>query len=59
MIITDRGKPACVLVRYEEYRRLSGGKPWIRELFDLPGTEGVEFEAPRMGADIFRPADLG
>jgi prevent-host-death family protein len=59
LIITDRGAPAYVLMRYEAYRRLAGGEPGIRKLLDLPGTEEIEFEAPRMGAGAFRPADLG
>lgn len=58
VIVTDRGVPAYVLMRYEAYRRLAGEEPGIRELLDLPGTEEVEFEAPRMGAGIFRAADL-
>ncbi len=58
VIITDRGEPAYVLLRHETYRRLIGGGPSIRELLSLPGAEDIEFEPPRLGAGLFRPADL-
>jgi len=32
--------------------------PTIRELLDLPGVEDIEFDPPRLGDGIFRPADL-
>ena len=56
VIITDRGQPAYVLLRHDEYRRLAGGGPTIRELLDLPGTEDLEFEPRRLGNGVFRPA---
>ena len=58
VIITDRGKPAYVLLRHDAYRRLVGSGPTIRELLDLPGAEDVEFDPPRLGGGLFRPADL-
>jgi prevent-host-death family protein len=57
VIITDRGEPAYVLLRHDEYRRLAGGGPTIRALLDQPGLEDIEFEPPRLGG-LFRPADL-
>jgi prevent-host-death family protein len=58
VIITDRGEPAYVLLRHDAYRRLLSGGPTIRRLLDLPGVEDIEFEPPRLGSGIFRPADL-
>jgi prevent-host-death family protein len=58
VIITDRGEPAYVLLRHEEYRRLTNGGPTIRELLAQPNAEDIEFDPPRMGGGIFRPADL-
>lgn len=58
VIITDRGEPAYVLLRHDAYRRLLSGGPSIRKLLDLPGVEDIEFEPPRLGGGIFRPADL-
>ncbi|WP_437374592.1 type II toxin-antitoxin system Phd/YefM family antitoxin [Inquilinus limosus] len=48
VIITDRGKPAYVLMRHDTYRRLTGGQPSIIELLDLPGTEDIDFDPPRI-----------
>jgi hypothetical protein len=58
VLITDRGQPAYVLLRHEEYLALLGGRPGIRESLDMPGVDEVEFEPPRLGAGLFRPADL-
>jgi len=58
VIVTDRGEPAYVLLRHEEYRRLSKREPGILDLLDCPGTEDIEFDPPRMGPGIFRPADF-
>ena len=44
VIVTEREVPAYVLLRYDEYRRLTPGGPTIRELLDLPGSEDVEYE---------------
>jgi prevent-host-death family protein len=58
VIITDRGEPAYVLLRHDVYRRLAGDGPTIRELLDRPGIEDIEFDPPRLGEGMFRPADL-
>ena len=58
VVITDRGEPAYVLLRHDDYRRLAGRGPTIRELLDQPGVEQIEFDPPRLGDGIFRPADL-
>jgi prevent-host-death family protein len=57
VFITDRGKPAHVLLSIEDYRRLAGGQRKIADALAMPGGEDVEFEPPR--AEIkMRPADL-
>lgn len=58
VIITDRGKPAYVLLRHDAYRRLTGRGPTIRELLGQPGAENIDFDPPRLGGGIFRPAPL-
>jgi prevent-host-death family protein len=58
VIITDRGKPAYVLLRHDTYRRLTEGTPTIREMLAEPGVEDIEFDIPRLGGGLFRPADL-
>lgn len=57
VFITDRGKPAHVLLSIEDYRRLAGGQRKIADALAMPGGEDIEFEPPR--AEIkTRPADL-
>jgi len=58
VIITDRGQPAYVLLRHDTYCRLAGTSPSIRELLHQPGAEDIEFDPPRLGGRLFRPADL-
>ena len=58
VIITDRGEPAYVLLRHDAYRRLAGGGPTILDLLDQPEGDDIEFDPPRLGNGIFRPADL-
>lgn len=56
VIITDRGAPAHVLLSYEEYQRLTGGRR-MTDLLALP--EGVEAELDISRAnDLPRPVDL-
>ena len=57
VFITDRGRPAHVLLTIEEYRRLIGESVSIVDLLAMPGAEAVEFE-PELAAAIHRPADL-
>ena len=48
VIITDRGRPAHVLLSIEEYRRLTASRRNIVEALSMPGLSGVEFEPPRV-----------
>jgi len=59
VVITDRGRPAYVLMRHETYLRISGQEPNIAALLADPASEEVEFEPPRLGADAVRGADFG
>ncbi len=42
VIITDRGRPAHVLLSFEEYQRLAGLRGHIADLLAMPGVEDVE-----------------
>ena len=55
--VTDRGRPAYVLLRYEDYERLLGGWNIIDLLGATPGIEDVEFEPPR-SREMPKPATL-
>ncbi len=57
VFITDRGRPAHVLLSIEEYQKLVGGTASIIDMLAMPGVEDVEFEPARAG-NLYRPADL-
>jgi prevent-host-death family protein len=57
VIITDRGRPAHVLLTFDEYRRLTGGGTKIADLLAMPGIEDVELEIPS-SREPARPADV-
>ena len=48
VVITDRGKPAHVLLSYGEYQRLSGKKRTLAEALAMPGMEGIDFDPPKI-----------
>lgn len=57
VFITDRGRPAHVLLSIEEYQRLVGGTSSIVDLLAMPGAESIEFE-PSRAHGFTRPADF-
>ncbi len=57
VIITDRGRPAHVLLTIEAYRKLTQKTASITELLAMPGAADVAFEPPRAGR-LVRPVDL-
>ncbi|OOG56081.1 type II toxin-antitoxin system Phd/YefM family antitoxin [Polaromonas sp. C04] len=57
VFITDRGRPAHVLMSMALYQRLTGSRQKIADLLAMPGIEDVELETPRL-RDLARPADL-
>ncbi len=58
MIITDRGKPSHVLLRYEEYMKLLSRGPSLLEALAMPGGEDIEFDPPKLIGPISRPVDF-
>lgn len=57
VFITDRGKPAHVLLTFEEYQRLTRQQRNISEALAMPGLADIEFDPPRANIGI-EPADL-
>jgi len=58
VFITDRGKPAHVLLSIKEYERLTEDQGSLADRLGLPpGIEDVELEVPAM-RDLPRPADF-
>lgn len=56
VFITDRGRPAHVLMSIEHYRRLTGERGNIVELLAM--TEETEFEPARLEPGTLRVPDL-
>ena len=57
VFITDRGRPAYVLLTIESYRRLTCGNMSLAEALAQTGSADFEFEPPHVGG-IFKPPDL-
>ncbi|MCW3663458.1 type II toxin-antitoxin system Phd/YefM family antitoxin [Burkholderia cenocepacia] len=52
VFITDRGRPAHVLLSFEEYQRLTRQQRNIADSLAMPGVEDVEFDPPRANVKI-------
>lgn len=52
VFITDRGKPAHVLLSIEEYQRITGKRRSIVDALSMPGLEDIEFDPPRINIGI-------
>ena len=57
VFITNRGRPAHVLLSIEDYQKMTGGPASIIEMLAMPGVEDIEFE-PAQAGKLYRPADL-
>ena len=57
VFITDRGRPAHVLLSFEDYQRLTKQRRNIADALALPGIADIEFEPPRVTIEP-RPADF-
>jgi prevent-host-death family protein len=58
VVITDRGRPAHVLLTYERYQALSGPATSIVDMLTMPEADEIEFEPPRAGR-VYRDIELG
>lgn len=57
VFITDRGKPAHVLMSFEEYQRLTKQRRSIADALAMPGIADIEFE-PAKALISPRPVDF-
>ena len=57
VFITDRGRPAHVLLSIEEYQRITGERRKIADLLAMPGVEDIDLEISQAG-DLAVAADL-
>ena len=59
VVVTDRGEAAFVLLTHADYRRLAGGEhPSLADLLDDPNGSDIEFDPPKLGDGLVRPAKL-
>ena len=57
VIITDRGRPAHVLLSFEQYQALTHTPTKIADLLAMPWPDGMALEPVRL-ADVAQAADL-
>lgn len=57
VFITDRGKPAHVLLTYAAYKKISRERTKIADLLAMPGAEDIDFDIPQ-SRDLAQAADL-
>jgi prevent-host-death family protein len=57
VFITDRGKPAHVLLSIGEYQRLAGKRRSIVDALSMPGLADIAFDPPPARVRA-RPADF-
>jgi prevent-host-death family protein len=58
VFITDRGKPAHVLLSMADYERLTQPKLSLADALACPEAAAIEFDPPRF-APTWRPVDFG
>ena len=57
VFITDRGRPAHVLLTFDAYKKICGGQTKIADLLAMPGAADIELEIPQR-RDLAQAADL-
>lgn len=59
VFITDRGRPAHVLLTIEQYQRLTGQLGTdIVDMLAMPERSDIAFEPPKLKGRLAKPADL-
>jgi prevent-host-death family protein len=60
VFITDRGRPAHVLLSIKEYKQITNKGKSILDLLAMTKMAEIDpdFEFPRMGDELFKPVDL-
>jgi prevent-host-death family protein len=54
VFITDRGKPAYVLMSTEQYERLKERQKNLREVLMDPNGDDFDFDFPELGKEKFK-----
>ncbi|MEA3468329.1 MAG: type II toxin-antitoxin system Phd/YefM family antitoxin [Thermodesulfobacteriota bacterium] len=58
VIITDRGKPAHVLLSIEQYQQITGSEKNILDMLAMPSVADIEFDPPQLDKSFIQPADM-
>ncbi|MDR2055539.1 MAG: type II toxin-antitoxin system Phd/YefM family antitoxin [Desulfovibrio sp.] len=58
VFITDRGRPAHVLLSFEEYRKLAGSGKNVLELLASPETAPLDFDPAKLRDGLLKAADF-
>ena len=58
VFITDRGRPAHVLLSISDYQRISAQQESIVNQLTMPDAEEVDFEPAKINTSFYRPADF-
>lgn len=57
VFITDRGRPAHVLLTFAAYKKITASHAKFADLLATPNGEDFEFDVPQL-RDLARPADF-
>jgi len=58
VVITDRGKPAHVLLTIEDYQSLAGKRKNLADAIAMPAAAAISFRPARFGKELPRTAEL-
>ncbi len=58
VFITDRGRPAHVLLTIEDYRDLLDKHASIVDMLAMPDDIEIEFEPPKLKGEFYKSADF-
>jgi prevent-host-death family protein len=58
VFITDRGRPAHVLMTIEQYRKIVDKREDIADMLAMPKADKVQFEPCRIEGNLYRAANL-
>lgn len=58
VFITDRGRPAHVLLTIEDYQAMTRGPMTLAEALAQPEGADIEFDPPRLREPLSKPVDF-
>ena len=58
VFITDRGRPAHVLLTVEDYQAMTRGSMTLAEALAQPEGADIDFDPPRLRGPLSKPVDF-